>query len=128
MRTIRYNTFETNSSSTHCITMLDKSDYDHWTNKEIFIDINDGNKVYDLKDVYELLKLKYNYQGFESYSEVSLFIDELIANNNWCRYDCEVPISFDKYCEMYDSLEMDTDYFTTKNGDDIVAICHYGYD
>ena len=126
MRTIRYNTFETNSSSTHCITMLDKSDYDHWTNEEIFIDINDGDKVYDLKDVYEFLKLKYNYQGFESYSEVSLFIDEVIANNNW--YDCEVPISFDKYCEMYDSLEMDTDYFTTKNGDEIVAICHYGYD
>ena len=128
MRTIRYNTFETNSSSTHCITMLDKSDYDHWTNEEIFIDINDGDKVYDLKDVYELLKLKYNYQGFESYSEVSLFIDELIANNNWYRYDCEVPISFDKYCEMYDSLEMDTDYFRTKNGDEIVVICHYGYD
>lgn len=127
MRTIRYNTFETNSSSTHCITMLDKSDYDHWTNEEIFIDINDGDKVYDLKDVYELLKLKYNYQGFESYSEVSLFIDELIANNNWYRYDCEVPISFDKYCKMHDSLEMDTDYFTTKNGDEIVAICHYGY-
>ena len=128
MRTIRYNTFETNSSSTHCITMLDKSDYNHWTNEEIFIDINDGNKVYDLKDVYELLKLKYNYQGFESYSEVSLFIDELIANNNWYRYDCEVPISFDKYCKMHDSLEMDTDYFTTKNGDEVVAICHYGYD
>ena len=51
MRTIRYNTFETNSSSTHCITMLDKSDYDHWTNEEIFIDINDGDKVYDLKDL-----------------------------------------------------------------------------
>lgn len=128
MRTIRYNTFETNSSSTHCITMLDKSDYDHWTNEEIFIDINDGNKVYDLKDVYELLKLKYNYQGFESYSEVNLFIDEVIANNNWYRYDCEVPISFDKYCEMYDSLEMDTGYFRTKNGDEVVAICHYGYD
>ena len=128
MRTIRYNTFETNSSSTHCITMLDKSDYDHWTNEEIFIDINDGNKVYDLKDVYELLKLKYNYQGFESYSEVSLFIDELIANNDWYRYDCEVPISFDKYCKMHDSLEMDTDYFTTKNGDEVVEICHYGYD
>ena len=126
MRTIRYNTFETNSSSTHCITMLDKSDYDHWTNKEIFIDINDGNKVYDLKDVYEFLKLKYNYQGFESYSEVSLFIDEVIANNNW--YDCEVPISFDKYCKMYDSLEMDTNYFTTKSGDEVVTICHYGYD
>ena len=128
MRTIRYNTFETNSSSTHCITMLDKSDYDHWTNKEIFIDINDGNKVYDLKDVYEFLKLKYNYQGFESYSEVNLFIDEVIANNNWYRYDCEVPISFDKYCEMYDSLEMDTSEFRTKNGDEVVAICHYGYD
>ena len=128
MRTIRYNTFETNSSSTHCITMLDKSDYDHWTNEEIFIDINDGNKVYDLKDVYELLKLKYNYQGFESYSEVSLFIDEVIANNSWYRDDCEVPISFDQYCEIYDSLEMDTNYFKTKSGDEVVTICHYGYD
>ena len=118
MRTIRYNTFETNSSSTHCITMLDKSDYDHWTNKEIFIDVNDGNKVYDLKDVYEFLKLKYNYQGFESYSEVSLFIDEVIANNSWYRDDCEV----------YDSLERDTSEFRTKNGDEVVTICHYGYD
>ena len=127
MRTIRYNTFETNSSSTHCITMLDKSDYDHWTNEEIFIDIND-NKAYDLKAVYELLKLKYNYQGFESYSEVSLFINKLVYDHAWDRYDCEVPISFDRYCEMYDGLETDTDYFRTKSGDEVIAICHYGYD
>ena len=70
------------------------------TNEEIFIDIND-NKAYDLKTVYELLKLKHNYQGFESYSEVSSFIDKLVYDHAWDRYDCEVPVSFNRYCELY---------------------------
>lgn len=36
-RQVRREVFETNSSSTHSITMCMKSDYDRWNNGEIFL-------------------------------------------------------------------------------------------
>lgn len=36
MRLIRRNTFETNSSSTHSITMCSESDFDKWKNGELY--------------------------------------------------------------------------------------------
>ena len=34
MKKIRYNTFETNSSSTHALVILSKEDYKAWKNNE----------------------------------------------------------------------------------------------
>ena len=38
MKQIRHGVFETNSSSTHSITMCMKSDYDKWVNGELYWD------------------------------------------------------------------------------------------
>jgi len=36
--TIRRGVFETNSSSTHSITILSQKDYDKWRNEDLFYD------------------------------------------------------------------------------------------
>ncbi len=40
MKQTRYGVFETNSSSTHSITMCMKDDYDKWANGEVYL--NEG--------------------------------------------------------------------------------------
>lgn len=47
MRTIRKNTFETNSSSTHSLVILSKEDYEAWQKHEKTLDIYTG-KIQDL--------------------------------------------------------------------------------
>ena len=49
MRKIRYNTFETNSSSTHSLVILSKKDYEAWQRNEKTLDLYTG-KVQDLTD------------------------------------------------------------------------------
>lgn len=49
MRKIRYNTFETNSSSTHSLVILSKEDYEAWQRNEKTLDLYTG-KVQDLTD------------------------------------------------------------------------------
>lgn len=49
MRKIRYNTFETNSSSTHSLVILSKEDYEAWQRHEKTLDLYTG-KVQDLTE------------------------------------------------------------------------------
>ena len=49
MRTVRYNTFETNSSSTHALVILSKEDYKAWQNNEKTLNLYSG-EVQELTD------------------------------------------------------------------------------
>ena len=46
MKLIRRGTFETNSSSTHSITMCKESDFDKWKNGEMYF-CQDNGEFYD---------------------------------------------------------------------------------
>ena len=50
MKTIRNNVFETNSSSTHCITLVDLEDFEKFEECEMLL--NDGTLV-PAKEVYD---------------------------------------------------------------------------
>lgn len=58
MRLIRRNTFETNSSSTHSITMCKESDFDKWKNGEMYWDRWDESLVSKEEVEKEMAKLK----------------------------------------------------------------------
>ena len=49
MKKIRYNTFETNSSSTHALVILSKEDYKAWKNNEKTLNLFSG-EVQELTD------------------------------------------------------------------------------
>lgn len=49
MKTIRYGTFETNSSSTHALVILSKEDYKAWQNNKKTLNLHSG-QVQDLTD------------------------------------------------------------------------------
>ena len=54
MKTIRFGVFETNSSSTHSLTIVSKEDYDAWEEGKLLFDR--WNKIFvpvEEKDTYE---------------------------------------------------------------------------
>ena len=127
MKTIRQGTFETNSSSTHSITMCMESDYKKWKNGEMYWNRWNDELVSKEEVEKEMAKLR----------------EEFIANNTdydendgeW-QEELEQYINEDKmyytYEEFndYDYIEYETfeDTFETPQGETVVAFGYYGND
>ena len=99
MRQIRKNVFETNSSSTHSITMCMKSDYDRWVAGELVWD-KWGDKLVEITP--EIKTSMENDEG--DYLTCEQF-------NDWDYID------YEKFESTY----------KTPNGDEIVSFGYYGY-
>ena len=121
MKQIRRGVFETNSSSTHSITMCTKSEFDEWRNGNVYR--NDGW----WSDSFSAFKNK----AFLTCDEAM----ELIKSSKWYRpiEDDEGIDQYFKEYEIYDyenwsrDYETDVTHYTTPSGEDIVAVCYYGY-
>ena len=125
---IRRNVFETNSSSTHSITMCMKSDYDLWVKDKVwFVDIYGTlflpwhelieyitKKQYvDIDDI-ETIKRDYA-DGYIERVEDMLADYGIYSYNSW--RDHKKP-----------ELERFKDEFTTPSGETIVSFGYYGAD
>lgn len=156
MKTIRYNIFETNSSSTHSITMCTNSDFNRWKKGKLFFCEDDG-KFYDEKSRYDKIrklilksKIKYNYNKENgritdyTYKGVTVSfskLEELMTKENLDEIKDDeivtfideeegnmvIPLSYDDY---WDTIEFETyeESFTTPKGERIVAFGYYGED
>lgn len=128
MLQIRRNVFETNSSSTHSITMCSKDDYDRWSSGEVYL-----NKGWWHKNN----KSEYKDKKFVTRDEA---IDIIKCSGGDIEYDNEYYESFDRYIaeeyEIYTSYEyFNNDYlewfensYTTDSGETVVAFGLYGCD
>ena len=119
---VRQGVFETNSSSTHSITMCTKNEFNEWVGGKVYR--NDGS-WYDSTSV---LKDK----DFLTYDEAieliksSKYYEPIKEDENVDDYFKEYEIySYDNWGEYY---ETDVTNYTTPNGEEIVAVCYYGYD
>lgn len=106
MLQIRRNVFETNSSSTHSLTICSKDEYQDWVDGKCYWSRWNENFVSN-EEVEEKFK-KSSYDDFDEY-----LIDEGLY-------------TFDRY----DDIEMETyeESYKTKSGDEIIAFGYYGYD
>ena len=139
MKQIRRNTFETNSSSTHSLTMVDKSDFTEWKNGNLYFDGNSRFLTYD-EVIEELRKSKYycndiicqpdfDPSKWDEYQETG---DEYIFMN-YENVDGVLAgeyeyYTYDEYWGRYDCYETFERTYKTKSGDEVVAFGHYGYD
>lgn len=103
---IRKNVFETNSSSTHSLTICSKDEYQDWVDGKCYWSRWKEDFVSN-EEVEENFK-KSSYDDFDEY-----LIDEGLY-------------TFDRY----DDIEMETyeESYKTKSGDEIIAFGYYGYD
>ena len=133
---IRQGVFETNSSSTHSLTMMMKEDYLRW---------KDGNYMYteragyyspinpelqpEEKVVYtpeEVCAFLMNDAYFIEHSK-NLGLTEAPTPETLAEYE-PYEYGFDTNYDGSDRLEDYYDEFTTPNGETIVAFGQYGYE
>lgn len=126
MKQIRYGVFETNSSSTHSLTICMKSDYEQWKNGKVYLNkfwLSTTSKYKDKKFITkdEAIDILINnpYRDYSDYSKLNK--DELEES---FREDC--IYTFDNYDN--DELEDYYESFITPNGEEIIAFGQYGYD
>ena len=127
MKTIRNNVFETNSSSTHNVSVFYAEDYEKFRNGELLynpesdelITLEEGIEIL-LNNLSEESKIKILNDKL-TYSEiVDLYIDEL--------EDIEVPKFYKELIDSYyNDLETDITEFNTKSGEELIIMCRYGY-
>lgn len=107
---IRKGVFETNSSSTHSLTMCENDEFEKWKNGEVYY--NDWNeKMISKKEVYNKLEINDDMTEDE--------VDDIISGSDYYTYDRFMD---DEYLETF------IDRYTTKQGDEVVAFGKYGMD
>lgn len=145
---VRQGVFETNSSSTHTLTICSKEDYEDWKHGDKFWLDNDWGKLQTNKSFVtpeELAELteKYNEKeqkridAGDEYAKV-LDIDKVL---NECRdydswedsyWDTErsalEAYTMDDWYQRNGDLETYSQSFTSPSGDEMVAFGAFGYD
>lgn len=120
---IRCGVFETNSSSTHSLTMMMKNDYTRWRDSELYLynggygwDFNKPtlNNLYTRDEAVVFVKNNRYYKDVEDDK-----IDYEILR------DCGFIAWDDEGSEYLESFYKE---FTTPSGETIVAFGEYGYD
>ena len=145
---VRQGVFETNSSSTHTLTICAKDDYDKWNRGEVFWLDNDWHKLDTDKDFVtpeelEELAEKYNEEQqkridagdkFAKVLDIDKVLNERPSYDNWDdsywdteRSALEAYTTDDFYVSNRD-LETYSRNFTSPSGDKMVAFGAFGYD
>lgn len=131
---IRKNVFETNSSSTHSLTLCSKEEFDAWERGEILFD--EWNETFipipelseevkeKAKDWYMENKVKYKKDWDDLSDEKKQEICLEYAMRNGI---VESGETYEDYMDN-NSLEIFEETYTTKSGDEVVAFGKYGYD
>ena len=127
-RQIRRGVFETNSSSTHSITLMMKKDYDRWQEEDLYLFNSnwvrgfpeecrpESGKLYTKEEVIAFLKAQdKRWDCEQDYEDDDIFYDAR-RDNGFVLSDEE-----NEYLESYYKE------FTTPNGDTVVAFGEYGY-
>ena len=137
MRQIRRNVFETNSSSTHSITMCSKAQFEDWkagkvlfdrwhetfVNTEIMTEADKRAAQEVYRDTYED-RLFYKKWDELSEDEVKSWYQKYYDEHKKGYNDL---VTYDEYFDSYD-LETYTSSYTSESGDKIIAFGKYGYD
>lgn len=123
MRQIRRNVFETNSSSTHSITMCSKDEYDRWRKGELYLG-RWGSEFKTRDELIEHFKTRTLYKSTELYYPNTDWsnpdeVDKILKDEDWMTEE-----------QYWDDVDMETfkESYTTQNGEEIVAFGYYGYD
>lgn len=124
---IRQGVFETNSSSTHSITIAPESDFNKWKNGDVYLNdgwwssSNDPNKDKTFLTKDEAINLLGSYEYYKRNEDLNDMNDEELNEvfGDWDIYTFENY--WDDYLEDYET------HYTTEHGDDIIVFGQYGY-
>ena len=128
MKQIRRNVFETNSSSTHSLTMCSSTEYDLWKSGKVYLNENGG---FGSNSIYKDKKFVTREEAIDILTDNKFSPSEnlnTLDNEDLEEYLREEEIyTYDVYFES-EYLEVFTDTYTTASGDIVVAFGKFGYD
>lgn len=110
MKSIRRGVFETNSSSTHSITLCSKEDYDAWKKGKMLLDNSDGKMVTREEAMKGIKDLDVAITDKEE-------IEDYLRDNDIYTYEDYNNDEYEYFKETY----------TSKSGDKVIAFGRYGY-
>jgi hypothetical protein len=110
---IRSSVFETNSSSTHSITICTENEFERWQKGEMFFNRDDDTLVEKSKLPQEILDLLNDEDAEDDIVEQ---MEEL---------DKGIFLTYEQWSE-YEQLENYVEEYTSPSGDKIVAFGFYG--
>ena len=132
-------TFETNSSSTHSLTICPQETYDKWLSgkvlfsdwKEDFIEVGDLTPLdYEEAGIkYEASKRKY----YKSWNELSAeekkeYTTEYVLTDKKKKASDEY-LTYDEWADCHENgTETFSKHYKTPGGENIVAFGYYGYE
>ena len=134
-RQIRRGVFETNSSSTHSLTMCSEEEFEAWKRGDLLFKEWDG-KFVSATDVSDACKdmAKDNYEHYKTeyqkdWSDLSdsakqKYYAQYAKDNGYIDEDAKTYKEYMENCY----LETFVQRYTSKSGDKIVAFGEYGYD
>lgn len=135
-QTIRFNTFETNSSSTHSMVVIPDEYYEDWNKNELFyLDkawTNEEKKLLELNN-----NCKFFNREFLENLEVSDETEKMPIIDNY-EDDLYYQEDLQQWCNNLDlmnksnwesrELEYEEEIYTTKQGEILHILCRFGYD
>ena len=157
-QSIRRGVFETNSSSTHSLTMCSEDEYEKWIKGELYFIpdteefVNEEEKVkYLQKEIikskdefeYDFTNRQITYKGVTvSFDDKEkLFTEENLNEitkeevESYRKHKLEhgerheIPFTYEEYYEyVAEDYETFKHSYTTKNGEKIISFGYYGYD
>lgn len=134
MKQVRRGVFETNSSSTHTLTICSKEEYEGWQRGELIYDSyknklvdKDSVNVFSETDIikYYNIKKEQFWKDWDQLSEEEKDEFRSIYHKRFDRSDTYLDCrNYDIYYEDYYKFE---ETYTTNNNDEIVVFGYYGY-
>lgn len=118
MLQIRHGVFETNSSSTHSITICMKSDYEKWKNGEVFLKEKENGKFITKDEALDSLRNR----SWNPIANPEMLSDETLLEE----LGYEEIYTYESYDSDY--LEGFCNSFETPNGETVIAFGEYGHD
>ena len=125
-RQIRRGVFETNSSSSHSLTMCTESEYDAWGEGKVLLYTGYGDYIGEEPEENHFYTREQAIE-FEKHREYKPLncnlsdkeINEFLYSHGW--YTCDEYFD-DEYLETFEET------YTTPGGESVIAFGKYGYD
>ena len=127
---IRRGTFETNSSSTHSLTIMEASKWKEFETTDKYLADWDGKlfTIEELIEEYKILADKYpDTYNIKNLNTREDWIKYLTKSNGWRGANYFTYETWGEYDIWSDWAECYVEHFTTPSGDEMVAVGGYGY-
>lgn len=135
-RQIRHGVFETNSSSTHSLTMCSEEEFEDWKRGKVLFDESKGGTFVSVSVMndYDKKMAENNYENTKDiFQKDWRDLAEEAKEKYYFEYAKEKGIigedskTYEEYMG-YGNLEKYIEHYTSKSGDKIIAFGEYGYD